>query len=218
MAEAKLIQICYDLSQKRHCYEWADIYFNQKLTVFFENEIIKELVLLATVDKIAICSWKLKEKMRWNVGKRIEVTQDVINSDYEVLSFTKNTKHHQMLAAAERWHPGFTKILKEILNRIGKKMPSEVKNPIYQNHFSAKTEIYRDYVTTYLVPAMEVMNYHQDVKEMCMIDSNYSNLTRNKAANLKNIIGIDYYPMHPFLLERLFSIYCHNNKINVSTI
>lgn len=216
---SELIQIIYDDSQRTACYPFANIYFNDTLTIFFENAIISEVVGASQADKIAVCSWKLKEKMRWYIGRPRPITETLLNSDYEVMSFTKNTKHHQMLAAADRWHPGFRETLKKLCESIGVKMPGEVKIPIYQNHFSAKREIYLDYVKNYLNPAMEVMKNEPEINKLILANSNYSKLDRSSPEKLKKLeqkIGIPYYPMAPFILERLFSVYVHNIKIRVS--
>jgi len=52
-------------------------------------------------------------------------------------------------------------------------------------------------------------------------DSHYHELAKGDAAPrewLQEQIGMPYYPLAPFLLERLFSIFCHNKKIKVSYI
>jgi hypothetical protein len=215
----ELVQIYYDDKQKDSCFSFARLYFNQKLSIYFENDPIKDVVLSTKADKIAVCSWRLKEKLRWSIGRPREITQELLNSDYDVLSFTKNTKTHGMLYAADRWHPGFMTCFRKILQAIDKKCPGEVKNPIYQNHFSAKTEIYRDYVTRYLSPAMDAIKNDPEINKLAMIDSNYSKLDRTTLQNsdkLMKDIGVPYYPLVPFLLERLFSVYIENEKINVS--
>lgn len=213
---AELIQIYYHEDQKTKLYPFAVPYFNTGLTIFFENEPIKNLVLSTKADKIGIVSWKLREKLRWYIGRPRELTQEVLETDYEVLSFTKNTKDHHMLAAANRWHPGFLTTFDKILGKIGVSRPGEVKIPIYQNHFCAKTKIYRDYVTNYLSPAMDCILNDNEINGEAMADSRYSNLTRQSAEHLQEKIGINFYPMVPFLLERLFSIYVHNNRIAVT--
>ncbi len=216
---AELTQIYYDEAQKNEIYPFARPYFNERLTIFFENSVIKELVLASTADKIGVCSWKLKQKLKYYIGQHREITEEVINSDYDVLSFTKNTKYHEMLAAADAHHKHFKVVMKKILAEVGISMPHEVKNKaIYQNHFMATREIYQDYVKTYLSPCMEVMSSHLEIKEMVLADSNYSQLNKNGASAdyLKGQIGIGYYPLAPFLLERLFSIYCYNNRINIT--
>lgn len=200
-------------------YPFAKVHFNHNLTHFFENTVIKELVLASTADKISVCSWKLIEKMPWNVCAPRDLTEDVLKTDYDVLSFTCNTKHHSMMAAAEKWHAGFRSLMTKILTAIGEKTPSDVKNPIYQNHFSASSQVYKDYVNTCLIPAMEVMDSNEEINTLCWKDSNYSQLAKDKAATreyLQEKIGVPFYPMFPFLLERLFSIFCHNKKIRVT--
>jgi hypothetical protein len=216
---AKLIQIYYRDEQKVSCYPFADLYFNDGLTIFFENECIKKLVMESKADKIGVCSWKLKEKMRYYIGRPRPLTEEVINSDYDVLSFTRNTQYHQMLTAADRWHKGFREAITKIVESIGQRCPGEVKNPIYQNAFMCKREIYQDYVKNWLTPAMELMLNDQELNKLAMSDSNYSNLAKKDAATpeyLQEKLGVSHYPLAPFILERLFSIYVHNSKINVT--
>lgn len=213
---AKLIQVYYAEEQKSKCYPFADLYFNQTLTIFFESSIIKDVVLSTKADKIGVVSWKLREKLRWYIGKPRELTQEVLETDYEVLSFTKNTKDHRMLAAANRWHPGFLTTFDKILAKIGVSRPGEVKIPIYQNHHISKTEIYKDYVIKYLSPAMDCMLNDPEINALAMADSRYSDLTHQSAQHLEAKLGIAYYPLAPFLLERLFSIYVQNNRIPVT--
>lgn len=216
MASAELVQIYYDDAQKSACFPFARLYRNDSLTVFFENTPIVELVLASDKEKLAVCSWKLKEKLRWYIGKHRELTQEVLESDYDVLSFTRNSPAHQMLASANRYHKGFKEGMQLLCDHIGLKVPGEVKQPIYQNHHSSRIEIYRDYVQNYLSPAMEFMS--TDMKELALSDSNYSQLSRSKITPeyLMEKIGLPYYPLAPFILERLFSVYCQNKKIKVT--
>lgn len=215
-------QIYYHESQKENMWSFATPYFNNNLTIFFENEVIRQIVSHGTSDKIAICSWKLKDKLKWNIGsprKPEDITEEVLNRDYDVLPFTRNSKYHTMLTAASNWHPGFREPMTKIVEGIGKKMPGEVKIPIYQNAFSAKTDIYQDYVNDYLNPAMELVKNDPEIYKLATVDSHYTKLMREDCASaeyLQEKIGFPYYPMVPFLLERLFSIYVHNKKIKVS--
>ena len=219
-------QIYYKDEQKETFYPFATPYFNDGLTIFFENEILSRLVSENRADRIAVCSWKISHpqysKVKWNLGwpRRIEdITQEILESDYDVLPFTRNSKMHQMLGAASTWHPGFRETLTRIVTGIGKNMPGEVKIPIYQNAFSAKRDIYQDYVNDYLNPAMELIKNDANVYKMATVDSHYTQLMRKDCATaeyLQEKIGFPYYPLVPFLLERLFSIYVHNKNIKVT--
>src|SRR5688500_16084816 len=97
-------QILYKEEQRTKLYPFAKPYFNERLTIFFESEPIRKLVLASTAEKIGVCSWRLSEKIRGNVGLRVPLTEEIINSDYQVLSLTKNSKKHTMLAHLYQWH------------------------------------------------------------------------------------------------------------------
>lgn len=215
-------QLYYHDAQKENMWPFALPYKNETLTIFFENEPIRKLVTETKADKIAVCSWKLKDKLHWNLAKprfTHEITEEVLNSEYDVLPFTRNSNFHEMLGAANGWHPGFKETMTRIVNGIGKNMPSEVKIPIYQNAFSAKREIYQDYVSDYLNPAMELVKNDPEIYKLATVDSHYTKLTRDDGAKsdyLMGKIGFPFYPLIPFILERLFSVYCHNKKINVT--
>lgn len=215
-------QIYYHEVQKENMWPFSIPYFNNDLTIFFENSVISKLVTETTADHIAVCSWKLKDKLQYNVcppRREYEITKEKLESEYDVMPFTCNTKYHETLAAAANWHPGFRETMTKIVDGIGKKMPSEVKPAIYQNAFSAKREIYQDYVNDYLNPAMELVKNDPEVYKMATVNSNYTKLMRDDCATpqyLQEKIGFPYYPLIPFILERLFSVYVHNKRINVT--
>lgn len=212
-------QIYYAEEQKQEIYPFATPYYNEGLTIFFENEIIASLVPNSRSDKIAVCSWKLKKKLKWYMGKHRPITPELLESDYDVLSFTKNSNYHQMLNCADTHHKGFKSIMKTLLEGIGKKMVHEVKQPIYQNHFSVRREIYQDYVKNWLIPCMEFIKNDPGMYKMATVDSNYHNLNKKDAAKreyLMQKIGFPFYPLATFLLERLFSIYIETQKLKVT--
>lgn len=210
-----LYQIYYKEEHRSKLYPFAVPYFNQSLTIFFENEPISKIVLNHTGEKIAVCSWKLSQKARLIHP----VTQDVINSDYQVLSFTRNSQHHQMLAMANNWHPGFIATIDTLWRKIGLKRPPEAKNPIYQNHFSAKTEIYQDYVCNFLIPAMELTSTDEELNKLMTQPSGYGRLSKSAdTKSVKEKLGLDDYPLAPFILERCPSLWFAMKKIPVTYI
>lgn len=213
----ELIQIYYDDAQLAELYTFARPHKNETLDIFFENSIIADLILNTSSEKIAICSWRLREKMNWQLKRPRELTQEIIDGDdYQVLSFTNNSQHHKMLAAAEIWHPGFRETMMLLLECIKKEMPFYVRDAIYQNHFAARREIYSDYVVGWLIPAMSAIMSVPELHERAMKNSNYADRGRKPPEYLVEKIGVPYYPIAPFLLERLFSIYCSSNNIPIS--
>jgi hypothetical protein len=199
-----LYQIFYKEEQKSLLYPFAIPYFNDSLTIFFENDPIRKIVSEFTGEKLAVCSWKLSKKVRLVHP----VTEQALNSDYQVLSFTRNSHRHQMMAMANAWHPGFLKTIDLLWQKIGLKRPPEAKNPIYQNHFSAKTEIYKDYVDNFLIPAMNLTTSDEEINHLMTQPSGYGKLT--KGADLRRVqmaLGMSDYPLAPFILERCPSLY-----------
>lgn len=213
-------QLYYREDQVSKLYPFAIPLENKVLTPYFENVPIRDLVKASTGSKVSVCSWKLKEKIKgFYVGRPRELTLEVLESDYEVLSFTRQTKDHKMMALAEVWHKGFGAAMQKMVEGIGKKWPYEVKIPVYQNHFAAKREIYLDYVTEYLEPAIKFIESDPEMFKIAMQDSKYSELNKPYAISSEELmrkISYPYYPLAPFLLERLFSVYIHNKNINVT--
>jgi len=214
MAERiKFYQIYYQEKQLNQLFPFAIPYFNDTLTPYFENEVIKNLVLSSSAEKIGVFSWALRSKMRLNLRP---LTESVLYEDYDVLSMSRNSKYHQMLGSAEVWHPGFTDILRKIMRKIGFGDPVNPKYPIYQNAFIAQTDAYKRYVEEFLVPAMEVMETDEQIRKLCWQDSNYSKLKKETMTDkAKKDLGVGYYPMHPFICERFFSQWLQKQNLNV---
>lgn len=198
-------------------FPWAKPYFNETLTPFFENSVIAELVPRSEAKKIAVCSWALRDKMRsFNVPPRIELTYEHLEQDFDILVFTRNTKAHQMLDFLDAHHKGCKDLLKRICASIGVQWSKDLKYPIYQNAFCATSDVYNTYVEEALTPAMWAME--TEFKEECWKDSNYYRLKDPGdvfAGRVKHFLGVDYCPLHPFLLERLFSVWINNQGLNV---
>lgn len=219
MAEKiELHQIYFEDAQKVKLYDFAIPFFNESLTVFFENSVISKVVKQSNADKVGVCSHDLQRKLFIKArGKRTLEQNDLIG-DYDVLGLIQMSKHHSMLQSAELWHPGFRKILEILAAKIGFQVPHEVKNPIYQNHFVAKTAIYKAYIDNCLDPAMELMTTDVELIGLCNQDSQYRVTTTGSKARfdrVKELLGLDYYPLHPFVCERLFSIWINDKKLNI---
>lgn len=206
-------QIIYDESQRKYLYPFAQVHFNSTLTIFFENDPISRLVSESKADKIAVCSWRLSQKVR-NIHP---VTVEKLNGNYEVLSLTRNSSRHQMMAMAREWHPGFMPAITMLWDKLGFKMPGEVKHPIYQNHWSGRIDIYKEYVSSFLIPAMRLIEEDTELNKLMMVHSGYGKL--NRKADLKNVqahLGMTDYPMCPFVLERCPSLWFEMKRIRVS--
>lgn len=208
MTKSILYQIYYKDQQKDSLFPFAVPYFNEDLTIFFENAVIANLVKNTNADRIGVCSWKLSQKLRIRVGERKPLTLEALNSDYDILSLTRNSARHQMLAMAYQWHKEFKPTITLLWEKLGFKMPGEAKNPIYQNSHVSKTSIYRDYVENFLSPAMELTMKDEQVNKMMTQPSGYVTLSRDAdPRSVKEKLGLSDYPISPFILERCPSLY-----------
>lgn len=222
------IQIYYDDIQKEEIYPFAQPYKNYGLTPFFENSIIAELVPASTADLISVCSWRLKQKRNSSSSPIVlkgDVTlteEKILSADFDVAILTPKTSSHKMLHMASQWHgkawdDAFLIFRSFLYERFNYRVPEELKHPIYENHFIAKREIYQDYVNTWLVPSMEFIEYRGNTK-IFMAPSGYSKRKRanpEEVGRIKQFLGFEDWPLAPFLLERLFSIYINDKGLNV---
>lgn len=146
------------------------------------KEMVHYLIKDETVDVISFCVQEFKDKS----GK-----------SYKYLQFT------------EIVHPGFIEGFTYLCNYLG----LEVKEPrciIYSGQWVAKEEVYKRYVNEILIPAMNYMETDPKMKEYAWVDSQYDKRGGLNKSKLKEVSGLDYYPMAVFMLERLPSIVVEN--------
>ena len=209
-----IYQIAYDGSTKDNCV--YPCIMNDKVTPYFESKIIHDFVKKhGTGDEyFGILSHKF-------FNKNIRVTQDKINDaiklDADCISFFAKFKKHDLLKCADNWHNGFSALFNDIVKSAGL-IPYKGKDwkiIIYQNAFITKSEIYKDYVYNWLSPCIEVME-SDAFRERLWVDSGYY---RKNEPQIRDILirdlGVDYYPLHSFVCERLPNLYFqyHNCKL-----
>lgn len=210
------IQIIYDQVQAEHCYPFARIHKNETLTPYFENSVIKHLVPDCAADRIGICSWRLAQK-RGDMFRLLDKTltyQKLIDNEYDIAILTPRSPTHKPLFMASQWHfpnwdEPFNVFKKFLRTDLGIKVPNELSWAIYENHFIAKREIYHDYVRNCLTPAIDFIGSN----ELFLSDAGYSK--RKSATERQNYFestGRRDWPIAPFILERLFSIYCEGKN------
>ena len=86
---------------------------------------------------------------------------------------------------------------------------------IYFNYFVAKPKIYEDYVKNLLEPAMHLMEHDPEIKKLVNVNSHYK---KPVTPELKAQTGYDYYPLHPFICERLINLYIAKNQAYLKTL
>lgn len=139
----------------------------------------------------------------------------------DVYSFFGRLPKVNLVKQGDSWHPLFS----EIYNRIAELMKWDidfssniVMEPIYSNHWVAKSEIYERYCRYYLIPVMNFMESDDKLREFCFEDANYINREKLSPELCLKVFSRPYYTYHCFILERLFSIFCYLENITVKHI
>ena len=110
------------------------------------------------------------------------------------------------LEFTEDSHKGFRKLFDLICNDLELKV-KEPKHHIYSNFFIAKRDTFKSYQDL-LIKSIELLE--NKYKDLAWRDSGYIGLNKE---NLKKYTGLDYYPFHAFILERLMSLWIDNENI-----
>lgn len=227
-------QIVYESEHIQECYPFAKVYCNPTLTDFFENSVIAHLVPKCQAEHIAVCSWRLKRKRLdgWTpllcgfAGQADDLTEEkIMRLDADIMVLTPRTPRHQMLANAAKWHGGpqhnyaWDNAIAELKKFI--RVPEEVKTAIYENHFVARKQIYHEYVTDCLLPCMDFMRGLPVFYE----DSGYAEKKgRDPQGGQKAVeryrkeTGRNDWPIAPFILERLFSIWINDKQFKIVNV
>lgn len=220
-------QIYFQDEQLKECYDFATPYRNETCTDYFENSVIKDLVPKTEADYIAVCSWRIKEKrqsgkcpMILNIYGNDDLSEEkILNSGADIINLRPFSPGHQMLANSAMWHGGqqhnyaWENAIDELKNIIA--VPEEVKTPIYENHFVSRAAVYKSYVSDCLSPVIDFMSSSPSF----FADSGYAEkkARQDPAAveRYRKETGRNDWPIAPFVLERLFSIWINNKQFKI---
>lgn len=212
-------QIYFKDEQKTELYDFATPHKNEGVTDWFENAVICDLVPKSEADYISVCSWRLKQKRE--MGSCPFILKDtslseakILAQDFDIAILRPFSKGHQSLRLSSNWHGTAWDIGLQELKKVIK-VPQEITTPIYENHFIARKEIYKDYVNNQLKPTIDFMASKMDVFGA---DSGYINKLRHEPERIKDYqqkSGRKDWPISVFLLERLFSLWIENKDFKI---
>lgn len=221
-------QIYYKDEQLKELYDFATPYRNEVVTDFFENSVIAREVPKCDAQYISFCSWRLRKKRLdgWCpviLKGAVNLTEEkILSQDFDVAVLTPRSKSHKMLGMSALWHGGYQhnyawdNAIVELKKFIT--IPEEVKTPIYENHFIARKELYHEYVSSLLNP---VMQYMSD-RSCFFVDAGYApKKERDKSEGVQAVeryrkeTGRNDWPIAPFILERLFSIFINDKQLKI---
>jgi hypothetical protein len=127
------------------------------------------------------------------------------NPDADFLSLGHFVPHH-VFECADRIHPGLQLATERILASIGvrARLARCFAAPIYYNSFLAKPKAVEGYVSSVLGPAIHAATHDPDLRPLLFRDAGYF---RPFPKSLARVYGINHYPLHPFIGERLVNVY-----------
>jgi len=203
-------------------------YYNDDCTPYFENSVIVDLINSDAHKQsqyFGVLSHKFRSKIaerkcdHWmnlpNLANhsRMDFTPQQIDFvldrfKFPVLNLMQHPSHDPITYGA-KFHRDLPKFFKEITKKIGCEWKPEIfENIFYSNYFIARSDIYESYVKLMLEPAIKIMDGMPELWQ----NSGYPFALPD---DLKNKWNVNFYPYHPFILERLFSYYCHINEIKI---
>jgi hypothetical protein len=232
----RIYQIYFNEESKKNCYQWSSHYYNNPDNRFdmaiFENRVILELIENNDFDDndyIAILSHKFKALRNTNpilknslVFNEASIEQFIKETGADVISFFGTNKTKNILLQSQHNHAKTPFI--QALDLVFKKanIDFDVLHPqahrfyIMRNAFIARNEIYKRYVSEMLRPCVDAMRDESDteLQNLLFHSANYSLEAMRFRQNPKLKQFFTHYPLHPFLLERLPSIWLTiNTKI-----
>lgn len=227
----EFIQIYFQDEQKDSLYDFTTPFKNETLTDYFENQVISDLVPHSQADLISVCSWRLRQKRGdcYRLPDKELTKEKILNADFDVAILTPRHPNHKPLLMASEWHrifdsqgnliatpwdDAFSVFKKFLKSDLDINVPDELTHTIYENHFIAKGKVYQEYVLKCLNPAIAFLDSRPDIFKA---DSGYIYKKRNqeevKAYREKS--GRQDWPIAPFILERLFSIFIEGKGYKV---
>jgi len=211
LEDVKIYSITYNDDQKTEYirYDNSGIKTIEQNSYLFEYNVIKDLIpKVEDEDYIGIFSYKFGNKTRLykNLLNRLLVINNY--KDYDIIGLSLKLFKGNYLEVSEEKHKGFTELFGLIckdLNLIVK----EPKNVIYSNQFLAKGKVYKQFLNEVINPTIELLE--TKYKDLAWKDAGY--IWGLKGEQLKEQTGLDYYPFHVFILERLLSVWLENKNM-----
>ena len=177
------------------------IWETKEFPLFENHKIIECAKEFNNNDKYGVLSHAFFNKSRKNYSDIASLS----NTHCVVVTFNKIDHGRDIVSHLDEYHGIGTKSLMiDLLEEVGLKF-KKTKTAVYSNYFIARGDIYKDYVHNWLIPfSNEIVKPKWDYRA-------YKPARYKKALIEK---GCDY-PLHPFLLERLFSLYLSNNNYKI---
>lgn len=202
----KVYQIYYDVEQIKNLSPDTLPYYNSKLTVYFENDLIKNFYNSDKIeaDYFGILSWRFSEK------NNVQFRTSFIDGKYDMYAFANSAIKQDVFADSVLCHPYFMELFTIVLKNL--KIDTNIKPSLglYQNTIITRTSIYKKYVAEFLIPTMNLLDRfaekYIDLNQKLWSDAKYK-YDPALTQRLFEQTGKPYYTYHTFICERLWTVF-----------
>jgi hypothetical protein len=217
----KIIQVYYNELGKNHI-DPAFIPFDNSATTnpYFENELISRLIGEGShldCQYWGLLSWSVKWKAPYffcNLSFTGETLIEEIKANPDVDIFCLNHAENNPIPFIKTdGHPYMEEIASLIFKEFGNIIIKNVycERGIYMNANIIRSPIYSAYVKGFLNPIMAIMNdpSNKRLQQLLWRDSLYktSEVNDDRRERFKKSFGVQHYPLHAFVAERLMSYF-----------
>ena len=206
----KIAQVYFEDSQRSCLSPLATPVLNSRLSPYFENAVIVRLVredMFRGVRYSGVLSWRVESKNNFSLARLIKELE--LGADVYVPRACAVA--HDVRNAGDAAHRYFSELFEPILENLGLESGAMQKPRlgVYQNAVIARREIYYDYVQHWLAPSMDFLDRQVNPEYLAKLrsDPGYNSYPPGRQELLRRVIGTPHYQYHPFLLERLWSVY-----------
>ena len=202
----KIYILCYSQDklefaiEKYKEYSWAYPILMKYQDITFENAFWKQLLEIKeewiNCEMVGTLSWKSYQKIDLN-----KINNMIINKEYKDNIFFPFYYSNDFVKSANINHPHFQEIWSDLLTEFNFNDCMYV----HCNYWIAKPRAMEKFIDWFLNIALpKVLNH-----KYALIDSEYKEGLMNKEELLK-LTGYPYYPMVPFIFERLNPCFYYN--------
>lgn len=218
-------QTYYKPNQIRNLYGFTKpLDVTERVTPYFENTYILEKFAENGDDPyFGVLSQAMVNKSRYSE----EDIQRYMARKYDVYVLNRHTldKRGRFINATSRLHPNFAPLFDWLLEEIGHAYDWRKEHHLYPsvqfNYIVCKSDIYGEYIETYLQPAVNAMEAATgEIRELLWSDARYKPRymsVEETQQKFTRLMGVPHYPHHTFLLERLWSVFFYQMDRSAKT-
>lgn len=227
----RIKQIYFEDSQKQFLDSGFIPLKNDVCGKYMENLVIKSLWELKDYehsDYYGVLSWRFQKKMDLS-SQDIEKHMQSDNFNSDVYNFHGEDRTKNIFLKDDAFHNGKLSVIANfVFEKQGYKDILSLKTPlIYCNYWIAKKEVFNKYVEDILIPAIDLMENDIQINKLANENSGYFEYLdreeyrpeNNRTEKARGIFGVPYYTFHPFICERLMSVFLAlNPDLKLKTI